>query len=127
MDHAVREFSLVFRRLVAALLALTLLVAFWSARPLSAESYPVHEDATATSASPAPSEPSPTPVISWLRRPWLALYTLAGAPRLDRGRLTGEEQWQFRRVVGGLAGAFFAAGGVLWWRGTRVIARARRP
>ncbi len=127
MDHVTREFSLVFRRLVAALLGLMLLVAFWADRPLAAESYPAADRAAAASPPPAGAEPPPTSLLGWVRRPWLAFYTLAGAPRLDQGRLTPAQQAQFRRVVGTLAVAFFAAGGVLWWRGSRAIARARQP
>jgi hypothetical protein len=127
MDHATREFSLVFRRLLGALLGITLLVAFWADRPLAAESYPAAERAAAASPPPAGAEPPPTSLVSWARRPWLAFYTLAGAPRLDQGRLTPAQQARFRQVVGTLAAAFFAAGGVLWWRGSRAIVRARHP
>ena len=80
MDHATREFSLVFRRLLGALLGITLLVAFWADRPLAAESYPAAERAAAASPPPAGAEPPPTSLVSWARRPWLAFYTLAGAP-----------------------------------------------
>ncbi len=131
MDYARREFLLTLRRVVAALLALTLLVAFWADRPAAAASRPKPvtgallrgEDPAA--AGPV-EEPSGTAVINLVRRPWLAFYQLLGAPDLHHGALSEAEEAQFRHVVLCLAGIFFAVAVLLWQRGQRLVAAARK-
>ena len=135
MDYASREFMMSFRRLLAAMLCLSLLVAFWADRPVAAASYPGARTGTATNPvmpsepfpAAAPTQPAPTSLISWVRRPWLGVYTILGAPNLTGYELSQAEQDQFRFAVGRLAAFFFALAGGLWWRGQRLIREARRP
>jgi hypothetical protein len=123
MDYLRRELSLTLRRCLAALLGLTLLVAFWSDRPSSAASVPSIAGAAPATIVP----PRPIAGVSLLRRPWLALYAAIGAPPLTGAKLSEDEEARFRNVVGTLAASFFLLGAALWWRGSREIEKARAP
>jgi hypothetical protein len=130
MDYARREFLLTFRRVLGAFLGLSLLVAFWADRPLAAASVPKPETGAIlagddTTKAEADQSGGLSP-ISYVRRPWLAFYTVMGAPALNQGALSDEEEGQFRRVVFCLAGGFFVVAGFLWFRGQRYINEARK-
>lgn len=127
-DHARQEFLTAFRRIVAVFLALMLLVAFWADRPTAAASVPKPvTKSTLLGDSPEVKyeEPKDTAGISLLRKPWLTFYVVLGAPPLNRGPLTAEEEGRFRAVVGSIAAAFFLASGCLLFIGRRFIQQAR--
>jgi hypothetical protein len=130
MEHAARDLFLTWRRLLAAVLIVTLLVSFWAERPSAAASVAQIPSelrrAINPNASAAPIEPTKTSILHLLRRPWLGFYTAVGAPDLNHGRLTPAEESQFRRAVGRLAGCFFALGAILWLWGHRVARHALR-
>jgi len=131
MEHVIRDLSLVWRRLLAAALIVSLLVSFWADRPSAAASVPqVPQEirrAINPNASDAPTKLTPTPIISALRRPWLGFNTAVGAPDLHYGRLTPAEESQFRGAVGRIAFFFFAVGAALWAWGHRVARDAAQP
>jgi hypothetical protein len=132
MDYARHELSVTFRRLLAAMLGVTLLVAFWSDRSSAAASFAQLPTALAAPGSvqvmegTPTNEPPPTSFISLLRRPWLAFYTAVGAPALNQGKLSEDEISQFRVAIFRLAAIFLLTGGALWWRGQFLIRRSRR-
>ncbi len=127
VDHARQEFLTVFRRILAIGLALMLLVAFWADRPNAAASVPkpVTKSTLLGDSDVKLVEPKDTAGISLLRKPWLTFYTIMGAPPLNQGPLTEQEEKRFRAVVGTLAGAFFAAAIALVLVGQRFIRDAR--
>ncbi len=133
MDYAIREYLVTFRRLLAAMLCVSLLVAFWAERPAGTSSYPTIPPEAVRALRGESAEPSPpaptstsTSIIGALRRPWLGFYTLIGAPAITQEKLTDEEASQFRAAVFRLALIFFTLSGVLWWRGQKLIERARK-
>jgi hypothetical protein len=132
-DHVRQEFLTSARRVVVAFLGLMLLVAFWADRPAAAASYPKAppgpvfpgEPAAQPPAAEPPAEPAGTAIISIFRKPWLTFYRVMGAPALDRGQLTEEEETRFRLVVGCLAFVFLTTATYCWIRGQRLIDEGR--
>lgn len=123
-----REYSRTFRRLLAAALGVSLLVAFWAERPVGVAhttSLPP-ETVAALRGDAEPAAPRSTSIIGVIRRPWLAGYTLFGAPDVSRAMPDDEGSARFRTAVGRLAIFLFALGAFLWWRGGRIITQARR-
>jgi hypothetical protein len=131
MDYAMRESLVTFRRLLAAALCVSLLVAFWAERPTGAASFPtIPAEAVGAGRSeggePVRAASTTTSIISFVRRPWLGFYTLVGAPAITQKKLTEEEMGQFRIAVFRLAMIFLTLSAVLWWRGRRLIVRSRK-
>ena len=99
------------RKIIAGIVLVFLLVAFWADRPSAAASVPAPRAGMAEPVVEGSREVRSATMLGGLRQPWFTLYRWAGAPRLDGGKLTAEEERQFTVSVARLMGVFFVVAG----------------